>query len=532
MKAIIPGRWRKSWPGWGSIRLTWPVTREFSGGYQVRLNLAKVLVGDPDLLLLDEPTNYLDIASIRWIQRFLCAWNGEVLLITHDRGFMDAVVTHVVGIHRHKARKIEGDTGKYYECIARDEEIYEKTRLNSEKKRKEIELFISRFRAKARLANLVQSRVKTLAKMEKKDKLTTIDTLDFSFRHQPFKAKQMMTIRDLSFAYDGKKPVIDGLDLTVNDGDRICIVGKNGRGKTTLVKLLAEKLTPQQGRIGYHAAVARGFYEQTNVESLMPDRTVEDEVLYSDVQVDRQVARNICGAMMFSGDDALKKISVLSGGEKSRVMLAKLLVTPLNLLLLDEPTNHLDMDSCDALLAAIDDFPGAVIMVTHNEMFLRALAHRLIVFQHGTVEVFEGGYERFLEKGGWQDDGDGGQGRRRSRKLSGQDRDRLKKERASLVRQRSRKLGPLEKKIIAAEEAIEGAELRMSVLNDQMVAASAQQDGKRIAELGRKIHTCEETIEASFATLEELTAEKEKIGADLTAKIDRLEAALCTPGDE
>jgi len=501
---------------------------EFSGGYQVRLNLAKVLVGEPDLLLLDEPTNYLDIASIRWIQQFLRSWKGEVLLITHDRGFMDGVVTHVVGIHRHKARKIEGDTGKYYDCIARDEEIYEKTRLNSEKKRKEIELFISRFRAKARLANLVQSRVKTLSKMEQKSKLTTLETLDFAFRSLPFRAKQMMRATGLTFAYEGKAPVIENLDLTINAGDRICIVGKNGRGKTTLLKLLAERLTAQQGSISYHRSTEKGFYEQTNVDSLVPERTVEDEVLYCNARVDRQVARNICGAMMFSGDDALKKISVLSGGEKSRVMLAKLLVTPLNLLLLDEPTNHLDMDSCDALLAAIDSFAGTVIMVTHNEMFLRALTRRLIVFQQGRVEVFEGGYERFLEKGGWRDEKGDGRGRGR-RKMTGGERNEMKKERARLVRQRSREMGPLEKKIAAAEEDIEGAELRLSVLNDQMVAASGQRDGDRIAELGRKMHACEETIETSFRKLELATAEKEKKGAILAAEIDRLDALLQGP---
>lgn len=162
---------------------------EFSGGFQVRLNLAKMLVSDPDLLLLDEPTNYLDITSIRWIQGFLNAWPREVMLITHDRGFMDKVVTHTVAIHRKKMRKIEGDTGKLYAQIAQDEEIYEKTRVNDERRRKEIELFITRFRAKARLANMVQSRVKTLGKMEKKDKLDELKNLDFSFRSKPFRGK-------------------------------------------------------------------------------------------------------------------------------------------------------------------------------------------------------------------------------------------------------------------------------------------------------------------------------------------------------
>ncbi len=181
------------------------------------------------------------------------------------------------------------------------------------------------------------------------------------------------------------------------------MVGKNGKGKTTLLKLLAGVLAPQNGETVFHPLIEKGFFEQTNVKSLVDSRTVEEEILYSHPDMDRQKTRNICGAMMFSGDDALKKISVLSGGEKSRVMLGKLLATPVNLLLLDEPTNHLDMESCDALLAAIDVFEGTVIMVTHNEMFLHSLAERLIVFQNDHIEIFDGNYLEFLEKDGWHD---------------------------------------------------------------------------------------------------------------------------------
>ena len=381
---------------------------EFSGGYQVRLNLAKVLVSDPDLLLLDEPTNYLDITSIRWIERFLQAWPRELLLITHNRGFMDKVITHTIAIHRKKFRKITGDTGQLYAQIAQDEEVYEKTRMNDERRQKEIELFISRFRAKARLANMVQSRIKTLDKMEKRNKLEEIKTLEFSFRSKPFRGKQVMTVENLTFAYPGCPPLIRDLSFQATPGDRICIVGKNGKGKTTLIKLLGGMMAPDAGQILYNPNITRGFFEQTNVQSLVDSRTVLEEILYADEGIDQQRARNICGAMMFEGDDALKKVEVLSGGEKSRVMLGKLLAAPVNLLLLDEPTNHLDMESCDSLLAALDNFDGVVIMVTHNEMFLHTLARRLIVFQDDAVTLFEGGYARFLEKGGWREESAGG----------------------------------------------------------------------------------------------------------------------------
>ena len=195
--------------------------KEFSGGLQVRLNLVKALVSEPDLLLLDEPTNFLDITSIRWIEQFLNNWPHELMLITHDRSFMDTLVTHTIGIHRRKLRKINGNTAKYYDQIAQDEEVYEKTRVNDERRRREIEQFIGRFRAKARLANLVQSRIKTLQKMEKKDKLEQLKYLDFSFRSRPFPGKQVLTARNLSFSYDSRNRLIRKFNLIIAAGEKI-----------------------------------------------------------------------------------------------------------------------------------------------------------------------------------------------------------------------------------------------------------------------------------------------------------------------
>ncbi len=482
---------------------------EFSGGYQVRLNLAKVLVSEPDLLLLDEPTNYLDITSIRWVESFLNGWSHELLLITHDRGFMDKVVTHTLGVNRRSLRKIKGNTEKYYEQIALEEEVYEKTRVNDEKRKKEIQLFISRFRAKARLANMVQSRVKTLSKMEKKDKLEKLKTLDFSFQSKPFAGKQMFSAGDLSFGYDTEKPLIDHFDLIVRPGDRICVIGKNGKGKTTLLKLLADRLVPRTGKIDYHNKVTLGFFEQTNIESLIDTRTVEEEILYSAPSVDRQKSRNICGAMMFEGDAALKKISVLSGGEKSRVMLGKLLVTPVNLLLLDEPTNHLDMESTDAMVAALDNFEGAVIMVTHNEMFLHALAERLIVFQDGDVAVFEGSYQEFLEKGGWNDEGGPIRSARKTARDAApqtkQDKKEMRRQRSALALERAKVLKPIQKQISGTEKTIKRHEEMLESLNNDMLDASQKQDRAKITETSQSIHQTQKEIDENFDRLESLT---------------------------
>jgi ATP-binding cassette subfamily F protein 3 len=500
---------------------------EFSGGYQVRLNLAKVLASEPDLLLLDEPTNYLDITSIRWVERFLIAWPRELMLITHDRGFMDRIVTHTIGIHRKKVRKIAGNTGKLYDQIAQEEEIHEKTRTKDERRRKQVEAFITRFRAKARLANLVQSRIKTLEKQKKKEKLESIKELDFSFRDKSFKAKYVLSSRKLSFSYDPAIPLIRNFSIAIGARERVCVVGRNGKGKTTLLKLLAGLLTPDEGQIVIHPGVAQGCFEQTNVTSLIDSRTVEEEILASHGDIDRQMARNICGAMMFEGSDAMKKISVLSGGEKSRVMLGKLLATPVNLLLLDEPSNHLDMYSCDALLAAIDSFEGAVLMVTHNEMFLHALADRLIVFQNDRVEVFEGSYQRFIEDVGWGDermvsrpvreDSDG--------ELSGAriTRKEKRRKRSEIIAERAKIQKPLETRIARVESGIEANEKELQELNDTMLEASRANDGKGIAGIAQSIHRCQSDIDTLFSELEELTTNLEEQSTLFQEKLDDLE---------
>ncbi len=500
---------------------------EFSGGYQVRLNLAKVLISEPDLLLLDEPTNYLDITSIRWVIRFLQGWPRELLLITHDRSFMDQVVTHVVGLHRRRARKIRGDTAKYYDQVAQDEEIYEKTRQNDERRRREIELFISRFRAKARLANMVQSRIKTLGKMEKKERLETIRSLDFAFRDHPYRGRQMMAVDNLAFGYPDGPPLFQNLSFNVNQGDRIAVIGRNGQGKTTLLKTLAGLLAPAEGTTRLNPNVRMGFYEQTHTTRLVPSRTVEEEILSAHGDLDRQVARSICGAMMFSGDEALKKIQVLSGGEKSRVLLGQLLAQPLNLLLLDEPSNHLDMDSCDALLAAIDQFAGAVIIVTHNEMFLHAVARRLIVFQEDQAVVFEGGYQRFLDAGGWHQEVDiappkrpdeGGGPVKRTRKQS-------RRERSAILTRRSKAIRPLEKDMAEIEGVIETCEQRLKSLHTDMQRATARRDGQQIAKLGRAIKECDQTIETGFERLDRLNTELEAAKARFDAQLGQLDPA-------
>lgn len=378
---------------------------EFSGGFQMRIALAKALVSEPNMLLLDEPTNFLDIVSIRWLEKFLRLWKGELIVISHDRDLIDSVTTHIVGIHRGMVRKIKGSTGKYYAQLHADEELHEKRRVEDEKKRKQMMEYVNRFRSKASHAKGVQSSIKKLEKMDKLDKLEEIRTLSFSFNYEPLRTQQIMDVNDLTFSYYGREPyLISGLNFTVNRHDKICIVGKNGKGKTTLLKLLAGLLKPVGGSVKTHTAAIPDYYEQANTADLNDELTVEEEISLGRAFIDKSRVRGICGAMMFSGDDAEKKIKVLSGGERSRVLLGKLLVAPSNILFLDEPTHHLDIESCQAMMDAVRDFEGAALVVAHDEHFLNEVATKLIVFKNDRVFFYPGNYREFLESIGWEDD--------------------------------------------------------------------------------------------------------------------------------
>ena len=477
-----------------------------SGGYQIRLNLAKVLVSEPNLLLLDEPTNYLDIVSMRWLTRFLRNWKNELMIITHDRNFMDSVTTHTMAIHRYKMQKIAGNTQKMYQQILQQEEIHEKTRINDAKKREEIEEFVNRFRAKATKAKAVQSRVKSLEKMGNLEKLSNIKTLDFSFKSAPFQGKWLMNATDISFSYqqDGQK-LIDGLTIAVGKNDRVAIIGKNGKGKTTLLDILAGELQPQTGIINHNQNSALAYFGQTNVNRLSLQKTIEQEIMDTHPDCSKGAARKICGIMMFSGNNALKKIDVLSGGEKSRVLLGKLLVTPANLLLLDEPTNHLDMDSIDSLVEAIEEFDGGVIIVTHSELILNAVATRLIVFDNDKVTVFEGNYQEFLDRVGWESEREEGEARE-TRSSSKQKKNINKKElrrlRAQLNEKCSKTLGPLQKMIADMEKDIMILEKDVEIESIALVEASEKGDSKAISRLSVSINKLNNRIAATFKKLE------------------------------
>ncbi|MCP4482738.1 MAG: ABC-F family ATP-binding cassette domain-containing protein [bacterium] len=474
----------------------------FSGGYQLRINLAKVLLSEPDLLMLDEPNNYLDIVAIRWLEKFLNSWQGEILVITHDRNFMDAIISHTVCIHRQKAKKIRGNTAKLYEQIDQEEYIYEKTRLNEQKKRKQTEEFITKFRAKARLGGMVQSRIKSLEKQESKDKLENISKLNFSFNFAYFNASQMMAVDDLSFGYESNLQLIKKFSINIGKNERVAIIGKNGKGKSTLLKLLALELKGTSGTIKKHDNVRQGYFGQTNIKTLNDEKNVVAELLASEPDSDLQHARNVSGNLMFSGDLALKKIKVLSGGEKSRVMLGKILLASHNLLFLDEPTNHLDMDSTEALLDAIMKFEGSTLMVTHNEEYLSRFADRLIVFDNGEVSVFNGSYAEFIETRGFSDELE----IKKKQKLNKKE-DR--KKRAKVLSEKAKLLRPIKKKIDENEALTIQLEQEIKELNQKLVEASLNGDALVIKRATIELDEKKKLIDIIYDELEQLYEKQE-----------------------
>ncbi len=499
---------------------------EFSGGFQMRIALAKVLISEPNMLLLDEPTNFLDIVSIRWLEKFLRSWKNELIVISHDRDLVDSVTTHIVGIHRGTVRKIKGSTGKYYAQLRADEKLHEKRRVQEEKKRKEIMEYVNTFRSKASHASRVQSNIKRLEKMDKLDKLEEIRTLSFSFNYEPFRAGQMMDVNDLTFLYNANAPyLISGLNFTVNRGDKICIVGKNGKGKTTLLKLLSGRLKPVSGGVKTHTAAVPGYYEQANTADLDGELTVEEEISKGRALIDRSRVRGICGAMMFSGDDAEKKVRVLSGGERSRVLLGKLLVAPSNILFLDEPMHHLDIESCEAMTEAVRDFKGAALVVAHDEHFLNQVATKLIVFKNGRAFLYPGNYSEFLDSIGWEDDGTGPppakprtaaaaiphpaippeKKSKAAPAVKGNDRKVTRKARADFIAMRSKILKPLEARIKSLEDEIVSSEARVAVVNEELSKASKKGGlgAIRRSELSRELKELADKIDSSYSRLDQ-----------------------------
>ncbi len=382
--------------GLGFGKEDWPRrTEEFSGGWQMRIALAKLLLQKPSLLLLDEPTNHLDLETRNWLEDYLRNYSQAFILISHDRYFLDVTVNKTVEIWNKRIHFYSGGYEKYLpqknERRTQLEAAYKNQRLQIE----HLEAFINRFRAQATKAKQVQSRVKELEKIERIEIPEEESTIHFSFPQPPASGRTVIEVSAMDKSY-GEKSVLRNVNFTIERGDRIALVGANGAGKSTLIRLLATLDPPTAGTVKLGHNVLADYFAQDQYKVLNGEAKMLDDITASAPKVPQAELRGLLGCFLFSGDDAFKKLGVLSGGERNRYALARLLVSPANFLLLDEPTNHLDLRAKDVLLEAIANFTGTVVFVSHDRYFIDGLATKVFEVEGGHVHVYPGNYEDYL----------------------------------------------------------------------------------------------------------------------------------------
>jgi ATP-binding cassette subfamily F protein 3 len=378
--------------------------RELSGGWVMRAHLARLLVMEPDLLLLDEPTNHLDLVSLLWLQNYLRTYSGALLLISHDRQFMDEVIGTVYEIAEGRLHSYSGNYTAYLE--ERDAR-YERQNAAYKNQQKEITTlreFYDRFRQVASKASQAMSKLKQIERMELIDKpVPPRKPFRFQIPQPPRGGQRAIVLENIHMAYPGagvSRPVYSGLDLTIERGERTVLVGPNGAGKSTLLKILAGQLEFQQGKRIEGPNAKIGYFSQHRAATLDPNKTILEEVRASNGELSENDARGILGSFLFRKDDIFKKTSVLSGGEKTRLNLVKFLVDPPNLLLMDEPTTHLDIHTVESLIMALGSYEGTLVFISHDVHFIRKLATKVLHVKEGKVTLHLGGYDDFLERVG------------------------------------------------------------------------------------------------------------------------------------
>lgn len=499
---------------------------EFSGGWKMRVLLASLLFVQPDLLLLDEPTNHLDMPSVAWLSAFLSRYQRPFILICHDREFLNEQVRRVVSFEPEGVRHYQGNYEDYLRLRAQEELVLENRARNIKREREKAEKFINRFRAQATKARAVQSRIKALDRMDEVEELGSHGKLAFRFPATSRTSKQVLMTEGLRKDF-GDRTVLDGVSLSVLRGDKVGIIGANGAGKTTLLKMLAGEVECDGGSISFGHHVEVGYYAQHHNETLDPERTILEEVLSTTESLTPVLVRTLLGTLGFTGDEVEKNIKVLSGGERARVGLARLLTTSGNLLLMDEPTNHLDLASSERLSEALSTFDGALIFASHNRSFLRRLATVIWNVADGTVEVYPGTLDEYMTSTIRQLDIVGeesikGEGPQETRKDGGGSGKERRRREAQERARRQVVLGPIKKRIEALESRITELEAVQSEREQQLASPEIFSDQERSAEINR-------AFQRDAGELERLTLEWEERETELENAVAQLGADAGDP---
>ncbi len=504
--------------------------RTLSGGWVMRAHLARLLVQEPDLLLLDEPTNHLDLESLLWFQEYLKGYPGAILMISHDREFLNQLTGAILEIAHSKVIRYRGNYDAYLgEKAAREEQLlgaYE----NQQREIAKLKTFADRFKAKANFASRAQDKLKMIDRMVKIDAPVADEkTVKFRFPQPPRSGQRVIALKSVDFAY-GTQTVYSGLNFEIERGERMVLVGPNGAGKSTLLKLLADALQPQAGKMELGHNVKPGYFAQYRGDVLNMKHTVLQSAMDVQSRPGENMARTILGSFLFRGDDVFKPVGILSGGEKSRLALVRLLLDPPNLLLMDEPTTHLDMGSIDALVNALEDYEGTLVFISHDVYFIRAMARSVMHISAGVLTPYAGDYQYYLDKtkatsarealtatltnqqpDSWTKASapqvtSGGGGKTKEQK----------RQEAEARNARSRAKKDLEQRIFITEAKTAKLEVRRNEIHELLRDSATYGDGAKAAELQRELDDTDARIERLTADWEKDTVQLEALNAGST----------------
>ncbi len=495
---------------------------EFSGGWQMRIAMAKLFLQEPEALLLDEPTNHLDIDSQRWVEQYLHAYPGAILIISHDLALLDALCTRTIAFHHGRAEEYAGNYSYYLKESVHRKEIHRRRYEAQQKEIAETKRFIDRFRAQANKASQVQSRIKQLDKVELIPPPEQDDAvMSFRFPQPPASGHLVARLDSVTKAY-GPLTVFSGFNFEITRGEKFAVVGPNGAGKSTFCRLITGAEDPSTGHHEFGQKVQVSFFSQNHADELDPEKTVLETVEETATREAAGQARTILGCFLFRGDDVFKKVGVLSGGERSRVALVRMLVQPANFLILDEPTNHLDVQSQEVLQNALRDYEGTVLIVSHNRSFLDPLVTKTLEFRPGhPPQLFAGNISYYLEKTAGDRDATTtagtGSAPKASTSSSPVNRKEQKRREAELRQKRAKLLKPLENELEELESKIAELEGAQATLTAALSSEEIAADPDKLQQAGHAVQQITEKLETSYSRWGELSDEVEKVRLKLGA---------------